>query len=364
MRDPVAELPEPEPEPEPETCERRERAARLFTHSLCTCEALTASAKISTDAFQGSLGPWVPGGRGASIATNGDLTANEELQVGGSLWVAGTGAGIQLVARPLFVAGEFHSAGRLNGPQASVHVEGAASVAGDIDLASLRVDGTLSLPAERTLSVSGPLEVAELRREPVVPFASPCPCAATDLDDITTTVGDHAVDNDNASLPLDPDALAGFSGDSTLRLEAGRFYLRGISGGGTARLVVAGRSALFVDGAVSVGGLEVRLEEGAELDLFIAGGFSTGRWPGLDASQAPSRLRVYVTGEQQLTLPADISLVGNFYLPRTYLDVGAGAEIFGAVVARRVASSVPLSIHYDLDVSQGGPTCPPSAPSP
>ncbi|KFE69219.1 DUF7305 domain-containing protein [Hyalangium minutum] len=346
------------PESEPEACERGELAGRVFPNALCTCESLTTSAPFLTDGFQSSAGPWVPGGRGASVATNGDLTATEQVQVGGSLSVGGTAAGIQLVARPLSVAGALYSAGPLNGPLASVQVEGPAWIAGDIELAELKVRDALVLPPERNLSVSGTLEVAERRREPVPPRAPPCPCAAGELEDIAAWVRAHITDNDNALLSVDPEALSGFMGARTLQLAKGRFYLRGITGSGTAALVVTGRAALFVEGEVDVESLDVHLEETGELDLFISGSLAVKNRLGLDSPRFPSRLRVYVGGSQPIQEPAQSRVVGHFYAPLAPFNLGTGFELFGSLFARRVDTAGDLSIHYDSDVQGLGNACP------
>ncbi len=354
VNDPVAVL----PAPSQDVCERASRAARVFQYALCTCESLTASAQLVTDSFQSSLGPWAPGGTSAPVATNGDLTANDSVQVGGSLWVGGTGAGLQLVARPLVVSGTLRSAGPLRGPLASVQVEDDAFIAGHVNLARLKVGGALTVPADRDLEVSVPLEVAgEVLREPVAAFAPRCPCDTSELDDITSAVSSHATDNDNASLSLEPEALSGFNGDRTLRLEEGSFYLRGITGSGTALLVVQGKAALFVEGDVRVEGLTVSLEEAAELDLFIAGSLSARQRLGLDSPRFPSRLRVYVSGAQLLQAPTVGTVVGSFAAPRTAMELGTGVEFFGAVLAQRVNAGSELSIHYDSDVQGLAEAC-------
>ena len=353
VNDPVAVL----PTPSGDACERASRAARIFQHALCTCESLTASAPLVTDSFQSSLGPWAPGGTQAPVATNGDLTANDALQVGGPLWVGGTDAGIQLVARPLVVSGTLRSAGSLRGPLASVQVQDDAFVAGDINLAHLKVGGVLSRSEGREFSVSGSSEVGGEQSGLVAPFAPRCPCDTSELDDITSAVSSHATDNDNASLSLEPEALSGFTGDRTLRLEQGRFYLRGITGSGTVLLVVRGKAALFVEGDVSVEGLTVSLEETAELDLFIAGSLSARQRLGLDSERFPSRLRVYVSGDQPLQAPTVGTVVGCFAAPRAAMDLGTEVRLFGAVLAQRVSAGGSLSIHYDSDVQGLAEAC-------
>ncbi|QRK10497.1 hypothetical protein JQX13_10610 [Archangium violaceum] len=352
--DPVASLHDPEGDGRSEYCAGQgstgfvDLAAQTFQHALCTCEGLTVSTPFVTDAFRSSQGPWSPGGRGASIGTNGDFSNAASMQVGGSLQVGGT-RGIQ-AATTLSIAGELRTRGSLegNGP---VSVEEDAHVGGDITLGELTVGGILTLPPERNLSVSGSFQVSELRREPVAPLAPPCPCDAFDGEDIGALVSGHVTDNHNASIGLDPAALDGFSEDRTLELPCGRFYLSRIAGTGSAKLVVRGRSALFVGGDVDVGRrFEVALLEGAELDLFIAGRLFAAERLSLGSARFPSRLRVYVGGPGSFEVPASSLLAGNFHAPEASMDMSEKLELFGALLIGRLASSGEVSIHYDLDV--------------
>lgn len=329
-------------------------AARTFPHALCSCEGLEASAPFGTDAFRSSLGAWSPGGTGASLATNGGLVVNSPMEVGGSLWVAGSG--IQL-ATTLSVAESLRSGGPLLG-QASVSVRGDARVSGDITLDALTVGGVLSLPAERSFSVSGPLQVSEVRREPVEPLAPPCPCSASERVDIGAYVANHVTANHDASIGLEPTALDGFSGDRTLALPCGRFYLSRISGPGSVRLVVRGRAALFVGGDVAVGQrFEVELLEGAELDLFIAGRLSAAERLGLGSARYPARLRVYVGGSDPIEVPTASTLAGNFYAPLADLASSEPVELYGSLFIRRLVTSGGLSVHYDVDVLGAEAAC-------
>jgi len=333
-------------------------ASRVFTQALCTCGELVVSAPSALDAFQGSLGPGPSGGAGASVGANGGIEVTSELKVSGSLQVGGPG--LALGAALLSVQGELRDAGRLQGATSRVQVGGDAWVAGDIELQELTVGGVLSLPAERRLSVPRP--PPGVRREPVGPFAPPCACDSPE--DIGAYVRNHATAHHDAAIGLAVDALADFSGDPTLELPCGRFYLTRIHGPGSLLLRVTGRAALFVDGDVDVGGLDVRLEEGAELDLFIAGGLSARGNARMGSPQYPSRLRVYVAGAFDLdaedpwnTLPETHALAGNFYLPRANVDLSRRAELSGSLFAQRVAASSGMFIHHDLDVRGLGKTC-------
>lgn len=342
-----------------EAC-RGELAARLFQQAICLCEGMAASAPLVTDGFQSSLAPWTKGGSGGSVALNGSLIANAEWMIRGSLLVGGTPGDIQLASQSLSIAGELRTAGSIDGSQASMSVGGDAWVEGDLRLAALTVGGVLTLPAEREFSVTGE-RPGSVRREPISPLGKPCPCDSS-IEDIPAYVKNHVTVNDNASLPLEPEALANFPGDRVQELRCGRFYLRGISGEGTARLVVKGRSALFVDGDVKVKSFLVTLEEGAELDLFISGTMSVQERFGLDSDRYPSRLRVYVGSAETIDVLATNTLVGLFYAPKANLALWRDLDLFGALFTRRLDAGGALSIHYDSDVLGLGTACTDPAP--
>ncbi|MBI4509797.1 MAG: hypothetical protein HY698_09170 [Deltaproteobacteria bacterium] len=330
-------------------------AETTFRYAMCTCDAYATSTSLVTDSFDSSRAPYVPGGKAGSVGVNGAFTVNGTVDVGGSLWV-GSPLGIFTAAGPLSVKGELHDNGVLRG--AEVTVDHHAWVAGDIDVASLAVGGTLTLPEEKSLVVRGERNIQDLLREPVsVP--PPCACSPEDLVDISAYVEAHRQQNDNATIPLSKDALSSFSGKTTLRLPCGRFFLEKIEGSGELTLEITGRTALFVGGTIHLeDAFHVTVEKGAELDLFVSGIIESSAEMILGSPDRPAKLRLYVGSSESINLSANAQLAGNLYAPLARLAISGGAEIYGSVFVRSFANSAPVTIHYDESVLRAGDKCP------
>src|SRR5262249_37298066 len=111
----------------------------------------------------------------------------------------------------------------------------------------------------------------QVHRQPVV-VAPPCGCASGPRLDVASLVAAHATSNDDARIGLVADAFAGGAGPAALDLPCGQFYLSAIKASSDLERRVAGPTALFVGGDVTLGGgLPVTLAPGAELDLVVAG---------------------------------------------------------------------------------------------
>jgi cytoskeletal protein CcmA (bactofilin family) len=329
-------------------------AAKAFRYALCTCDSLSTSDMLVTDSFSSAQGPYAPGGVSGAVGTNGAITVNGRMQVGGSLWVGGA-AGVSV--SNLAVATDLHDEGILGGMD-TISIGHDAFVDGDVTSVNLSVGGTLTLPAAATLSVTGTNQIAATARAPVS-VAPPCACDAADVVDIAGYVAAQRAFNHDADIGLDPASLATVTADRQLTLPCGRFYLTGVGGQGTASLTItaAGRTALFVDGDVSLrGGLAVELADGGELDLFVGGMLIVDGPLRLGAPTAPSRLRVYVGSSLQLGQPGVIG--GNLYAPTGVLAVGGGVDAYGSVFVKHLQTAGVFSVHYDTDVLQAAARCP------
>ncbi|MFY2562706.1 DUF7305 domain-containing protein [Corallococcus terminator] len=327
-------------------------AERAFRFALCSCDRLAFSAALTTDAFRSSMGKYVPGGQGGSVATNGGVAANDTLKVGGGL-SAGGADGISL-GRGLSVGGGLYSGGPLTG-NVSAQVTGNAWVRGDVGLASLTVEGKLAVPAERNMS--GTVTALEVLREPVDSVA-PCACDDASRVDIRGLIANHAERNHNEAIGLEATSLAGFNGERTLELPCGRFFLTGIEGQGRLNLVVRERTALFVRGDVVIGErLSVDVVPPGELDLFIGGDVTVAGQLLLGSVDAPARVRVYSAGTGTLGISAGSVIAGNFYAPAATMTLSGNAEVYGSLFVRHIESSGALGLHYDADVLALGSAC-------
>jgi hypothetical protein len=331
-------------------------AEATFEHAVCSCEDLALSAALVTDSFDSNAGPYTPGGTLGSVASNGAVRSNATMDIRGDL--TGAGAGGVSTGISAAVLGNLASGADLGEATAAITVGGDASVAGDISLTDLTVNGSLTVPLASTLSVSGTASFGTLVRSPVT-VDPPCECASEQLLDVAGYVRAHQNQNYNDTIPITPDHLVGFSGPTELALPCGLYYLSAINGTGALTIRASGRVALFVDGSVQLDDLfTVTLDPGAELDLFIAGNVTSSAALQLGDANRPSSLRIYLGAAASLDVSASSSISANLYAPQTVLNLSGAAEIFGAVFVRRIASSSGLMVHYDERVRTSGTDCP------
>ena len=332
-------------------------AVRTFTRALCTCEGYASSTPLVTDSFDGRVAPYVPcaGGSAGDVGIDGALAAAAMVDIGGALVVAGTaGASFLVDAR---VARDLEVNGPL-GMNAAITAGGNARIAGDVTLASLGVTGTLTVPAGATLT--GTITAGATVRAPVS-VAPPCGCGPNDLVDIAAFVASHRApaDNTNAEIGLSPSRLTGYTGDATLDLPCGIYYVGAVHGDGSLTLRITGRVALLVDGDLTMTApLTIELATGdAELDLMIAGVVSSNARIAVGDVDHPSRTRIYVGGSGTIELSGDSVIAANVYAPRSAVAQSAPAAIYGSLFVRRIDQAAPLTIHYDEDVLRADVGC-------
>ena len=332
-------------------------AVRTFQHALCTCEGYAASTPLVTDSFDGSIAPYVPGAGGTAgdVGIDGAVSAAAMVSIGGALAVAGTaGAGFLVDTQ---IAGDLDVNGPL-GTNVAITAGGDAQIAGDVTLASLAVTGTLTVPAAATLT--GTITAGATVRAPVT-IAPPCACAPTDLVDIAAFVGNHRAPdaNNDAAIGLAAARLTDYTGDVTLDLPCGVYYVGPVHGDGSLTLRITGRVALLVDGDVRLGApLSIELAtDAAELDLMIAGLLSSNARITAGDPDHPSRTRIYIGGSGTIELSGDSLLAANIYAPQSAVAQSAPSTIFGSLFVRRIDQAAPLTIHYDEDVLRADVGC-------
>lgn len=330
-------------------------AVRTFRRALCTCEGYATSTPLVTDSFDGRTGPYVPGAAGMAggVGIDGSLMAAARLTIGGALSVSGAGgAAFQVdstIARALDVGGPL-------GTNVALTCGADAHVAGNISLSSLSVTGTLTVPSTATLG--GTITAGATVRAPVA-ITPPCGCGASDLVDIAGFVAGHATDNTNDSIGLSPSRLTDYTGDTTIDLPCGIYYLGPVRGMGALHLRITGRVALLVDGDFSLTSpLDIELATGgAELDLMIAGLVSSNARITAGDPAHPSRTRIYAGGSGTIPLSGDSQIAANIYAPRAAVALSAPATIFGSLFVRRLDQAAAVTIHYDEDVLRADVGC-------
>jgi hypothetical protein len=187
----------------------------------------------------------------------------------------------------------------------------------------------------------------------------PCECDPAALLDVPGYVEAHRFANHNADIDLDVDALDGFSGDVTLELPCGLFFVTQIDGDGVLTLRVTGRTALFVAQGITLdAGLIVEVTDGSELDLFVSSHVNVGGVLRMGSADTPARARFYVGGTGSLNVSATGVFGGNLYAPLVDLALSGGAELHGSAFVNSAVSSGPLTVHYDRAVLEAAVECP------
>lgn len=328
-------------------------AQRQFTWAICACNAVSTTNVVRTDAYDSRLGPWEPGGTGGGIGMNGDFRATNVLDIGGTLWVAGTG-GID-TRNVVDIAHEVHSGGPF-APRGITAVGRDAFVNGDVSAANtLSIVGRLFQP--ENASVSGSVTYAERVTGPVE-VADACRCEPDDLLPIGEIVARHVTDNDNAAVGLDPDVLVDPDGDINLTLPCGRYYLSQISTSQKLSIVATGRTALFIGGDItSSNELQISIVPGAELDVFVGGTFNTNNRVRIGSANFSALVRLYVGGQSTLTWNNNVLIGAYVYAGRTPLSLSNKFEVFGGLFVSNLEASNEVTVHYDRAILSAGEEC-------
>jgi hypothetical protein len=318
-------------------------AAALLRHAICTCEALPGGP-ITTEAFD-STGTPVPADRAAAVGTNGEGQSSLAVNIGGSLALGGSGQAPSAwrIAESLRADGDLTAA-------APVTVAGDAWVTGNLD-GPITIAGTLHQPEGR--SRSGGVVVGKLVEEQVS-LEEPCPCDNDHTVPVAVVVAAHAGSNDDGAIGLKPGDLAGVSAPATRTLPCGEYYLTSIGTSADLTLRVQGRVALHVDGPVKLGGsLVVQLDPDAELDLLVAGGFSTAGGTIGDPAHA-ARVRLWLSPNNKVALGGDPTVGAAIYALGCELSAPAGAHLSGAALAGRLTLGGELRVRYDRALLSAG----------
>ncbi len=327
-------------------------AAGVFSRAVCACGALSLGSDLQTDGFDSRAGPWVAGGSGGDLGANGGLDFAGTVDVGGSMTVAG--AGVQ-AGSSLRVHGDLEIAGGLGRPSTRASIGGSARIGGDIDVSALDVAGTLTLPAgadERGAITAGARSLA------AVAVPAPCRCGQGERVDVAAIVEEHRLSNHNAAIGLSSSALGDVHGDASLELPCGLFFLERIQvSGGTVALRATGRTVVFVAGGITIdGALTVQVDQGAELDLFVAGFLNLPASVSLGDPLRPRALRIWAGSGGAINLTGS-ALSGSLYAPGADLSANTALEVFGAVFVDHLANHAVTRVHYDRAIGSAGAAC-------
>lgn len=347
-------------------------ARQRFKNALCTCENTDFKGYLNTGSFSGTRDAENTFSKaGGSVGINGGLglISAGDVDVGGSLRIY-DGASF---------GGYVHVYGDLEMNEGAtiaglVRVLRDARFREDVILlgqAQIGRDvytrpGKLDPPAWS--QIGGERVVQELTLD------KPCACEAKDLLDVDALIRAAHAKNDNAhpAVMLAPDALSDLSFAHRVELPCGRFYVDEITGIGDVRIVVNGRSALFVGGDVAtLGRLDIELGPQGELDLFIGGNLTQVGYGTFGDVRRPAALRVYVGGSGDILYRGYQPFGANLYAPLSRLHADGFIDAKGAIFVRTLDVNGYLKVNYDRDILDQGddesckpPTPPPPPPPP
>ena len=242
-----------------------------------------------------------------------------------------------VTVHPLRVVADPELDPELAGPD-SVGIVGELSTDATVEIAgSLQLSGDLTLPSDDALALGGVL----------VQTPNPaCNCQEQNLLDVAAAVEAQATDDAALAAGFDPAGLEDVTSDETLVLSCGHYRVARIAGPADLRIRALGRVALFVEGDLALdGGMEVVVEEGASLDLFVAGNVRVGAAWLLGGREQAGRVRVYVGGSGTIDLAAEASIGGPLYAPRAELVTRGDLTLYGPLFVRRAAPGGELAVH-------------------
>lgn len=338
-------------------------AELTFRWALCSCEDVSLNNELIADAYDSTLGPYVPGGEGGGIGTNGTLDANNRVDVSGTLWVAGD-QGLALgndtaIGQRLYVGGllDANSATTVG---EDAFIEGELLVGGSLD-----IGGTLHVPAGTAVGQN--ITYGALQEQPV-DVAPPCTeCSADARIPVGDIVASHAANNDNALIGLDSALLDNPAVDEKRRIDlpCGQYYLDAVDLNSETTIVAHGNTALYIGGDVTPGNtLTITLAPDAQLDVFIAGDVVASNRLNFGSPNYPALMRVYIGGPNGLQVNNRFRAAANIYAVPGGIANNNRIEVFGAVYAQNLVSNNDAQFHFDRRVTTVGDSCPDPDPGP
>lgn len=270
--------------------------------ALCTCEDVSAADLIAVLA--------------GDTAVDGAMSLNGGAELAGELRVAGAG-GIRLGSAPLAVGGALRSSGSVLGSDADVTVGADGQVGGRVQLRSLTLGGTLTLPEGAALDLLEPATFPVVRGNSAV--RPTCPCSDDDRID-AAALRDQLLADDSCFVTAEQ--LSMLPGPSTSGL-----------------LVIDGDLRLQED-------LSLPVPAGETLDLVVLGNLSVNGPVDL-GGDSEGRVRLFVTGNGTITLEQGGTLHGLLHAPNAELVVPAPLDVRGALAVRRLAAAASLTVDGD-----------------
>ena len=337
----------------PEPSCRESITRELFSYGLCACNDLQfEGTSFAIDSFDSREGAYSTGQSGVAIGVNRAFLPNAAAHtLRGSLIVAGTEPST-VMNTSLQIDGDLKTRSALTIAGSMVHVGRDLWIDGDLELS-----GTSMFDVGRDLNltpghVADPIPIGRVRRTSAFQIDAPCSCDDAGRLDIPAIVAQARMQNDNAEVQLQPNALRGAFALSLGNVECGRFWLEGVSIDiGTVLATVTKRTALFVEGdfAMNTSTVGVTTESPGELDIFVTGDLIISTATAVFGSEErPSSLRFYVNGQTYFSGLG--VLAAQLYAPNARVELGGIADMYGSIIGKDIHSSGAQRLHYDRSI--------------
>lgn len=351
-------------------CTTTSLTAAVFPHAVCTCEGIQGTGYLSTRSLSSDplAAPVGLNGRMGLMIGHLAFPNQEPGRVDGDIIVASEASSVVtgVAGTQPFIRGDLRLGGLLlfGG---NVHVGGSVwSATMPLGLGRLRVDEDLHLAngastpqSPSIVDIGGETHTGPYAVEP------PCPCGAAAPVDIANVVADAASGHDNGLVGLASDDLAGVTGNPQLELPCGQYFLEGVDIAGNLELGLSGRTAIYIEGDMTVeGDVLVSLEPGATLDLFVTGDLQVTGAARFAQPERPAASRIYVGNAlalesnqdptdlaQPQNAVGDVVVVGNFYAPRASFLLSPNTDIYGSLFVRTFDVVQGVKIHHDPAVA-------------
>jgi Stigma-specific protein, Stig1 len=329
-------------------------AQTLFTWALCSCTNVTVSQTFLTDAYNSAQGPYQapPHQLGGGVGLNGMMTVSNGADIYGTLWASSSSG--TTASTPLDVYQDLHSGGSI-GTSTSISIADDAYVNGNIG-GKVSIGATLYQPSTDTRASN--VTFGTLVTAPVT-VPQPC-CGPADQVPVAGIVAGAAASNDDATSGFTDTVLASGSTLQRLDLPCGNYYFTEIKPQHALTIVAHGHTAIYVQGDISSSNpIEVTLDPGMTLDVFIAGTLNVSQVVTLGNPNYPALMRVYVGTTGTVVFSQVAHIAADFYAmyahPVSWSQV---ATVFGSVYVGDFIGSQVTSIHYDRAALSAGESCP------
>ena len=332
-------------------------AEGLFTWGLCTCNDLVVQNNLDTDAWDSTVGPYVPGGVGGGIGSNQSVQLGALSNIQGPVWASGS-AGLNADG-DLNIRQVLRSGGDVQTDNTTT-VQGNAYVNGDVTATgTANFEKDLTLPSGAV--ISGNVTTGNTVRSPVNVKNACGGCAQNERIDVGAIVDAHSgSNNDNDAINLSSSVLSSPGGNRRLDLPCGKYFLDEIVSAKRVTIVAHGRTALFIDGDIDVDiQLHILPDPGAELDIFVAGNVELTNNIQIGSPAYPASTRMYVGGATGMNLMNQGTIGAYFYAVPGSIMTSNNFELFGGMVASNFQTGNNPEIHYDREVLDAGESCPP-----